>query len=58
MFNKKKQGMATIYKVEVVSHWRSYTKEQLQKLLETAIKNDKELNGKGNEVTVRVMERQ
>lgn len=49
--------MATIYKVEVVSHWRAYTKEQLQKLLETAIKNDKELNGKGNEVNVRVLER-
>ena len=31
--------MATIYKVEVVSHWISYTEEELQKLLENAIKH-------------------
>jgi hypothetical protein len=49
--------MATIYKVEVVSHWTSYTKEQLQKLLENAIKKDEELKKFGNEVTIEVQER-
>jgi Ni,Fe-hydrogenase III large subunit len=29
--------MATVYKVEVVSHWINYTKEELQKLLQDAI---------------------
>ena len=49
--------MATIYKVEIVSHWTSYTKEQLQKLLENAIKKDEELKKFGNEVTIEVLER-
>ena len=29
--------MATIYKVEVVSHWRNYTKEDLEKILQDAV---------------------
>jgi len=49
--------MATIYKVEIVSHWVSYTKEELQRLLERAIKKDKELTKYKNEITVDVQER-
>ena len=49
--------MATIYKVEIVSHWISYTIEELQKLLENAIKQDKELKKFGNEITIEVQER-
>lgn len=49
--------MATIYKVEVVSHWLSYTEEELQKLLENAIKKDKQLKKYGNEITIEVIER-
>lgn len=49
--------MATVYKVEVVSHWTSYTKEQLQELLENAIKKDKELKKYGNKITIEVQER-
>jgi hypothetical protein len=30
--------MATIYKVEVVSHWISYSKEELEKILTEAVK--------------------
>ena len=29
--------MATIYKVEVVSFWTNYTKEQLEKILQYAV---------------------
>lgn len=47
--------MATIYKVEVVSHWINYTKEQLEEILLQGIKaKEKE---KGNEIQVRVKER-
>tara|TARA_R110000868_G_C10332433_1_gene714340 strand:+ start:72 stop:224 length:153 start_codon:yes stop_codon:yes gene_type:complete len=49
--------MATLYRVEIVSHWTSYTKEELQKLLENAIKKDKELNKYGNKITVEVQSR-
>ena len=49
--------MATIYKVEIVSHWINYTIEELQKLLENAIKQDKELKKIGNEITIEVQER-
>ena len=49
--------MATVYKVEIVSHWANYPKEKLQKLLEEAIKKDSELNKNGNEVTVKVITR-
>ena len=47
--------MATIYKVEVVSHWANYTKEQLQKILEDGVKaKEKE---KGNVITIEVTNR-
>lgn len=49
--------MATVYKVEIVSHWTSFTNEELQKLLENAIKKDEELKKFGNEITVEVQER-
>jgi len=29
--------MATVYKVEVVSHWINYSKEELEKILTDAI---------------------
>jgi len=44
--------MATVYKVEVVSHWINYTEEELQKILEDAIK-DKERD-KGNTIQIKV----
>lgn len=47
--------MATIYKIEIVSHWVNYTKEDLQKILEEALK-EKERK-KGNEITIEVTER-
>lgn len=47
--------MATIYKVEVVSHWINYTKEELQKILQEAIK--KQIEAHGNEITFDVQER-
>jgi ABC-type phosphate transport system substrate-binding protein len=49
--------MATVYKLEIVSHWTNYTKDQLQKLLENAIKKDKELKKHKNEITIKVKER-
>jgi hypothetical protein len=47
--------MATIYKVEVVSHWRNYTKEDLEKILQDAV--NKVEREKGNEVDIKVKER-
>jgi hypothetical protein len=47
--------MATVYKVEVVSHWISYTKEELEKILTEAVK--KVEHKKGNEIQIRVEER-
>ncbi len=44
--------MATVYNVKVVSHWINYTEEQLQKMLEDAIK-DKERE-KGNTIQIKV----
>lgn len=44
--------MAAVYKVEVVSHWINYTKEEMQKLLEDAIKQKE--REKGNEIQIRV----
>jgi hypothetical protein len=46
--------MATVYKVEVVSLWISYPKEELQKLLEKAVKDIEEY---GNEITIEVKTR-
>ena len=42
--------MATVYKVELTSHWINYTEEDLQKLLEIAVKRI-ELNG--NEIQIK-----
>ena len=44
--------MATVYKIEVVSHWINYTEEQLKQMLEEAIK-EKEKE-KGNKIQIRV----
>jgi hypothetical protein len=47
--------MATIYKVEVVSHWINYTKEELERILNETIK--KQIEVEGNEITIEVQER-
>jgi hypothetical protein len=47
--------MATIYKVEVVSHWINYTEEELERILNEAIK--KQIEVEGNEITIKVQER-
>ncbi len=47
--------MATIYKVEVVSHWINYTKEEFERILNEAIK--KQIEVEGNEITIEVQER-
>ena len=47
--------MATIYKVEVVSSWINYTKEELERILNEAIK--KQIEVEGNEITIEVQER-
>jgi hypothetical protein len=47
--------MATVYKVEVVSHWINYPKEELEKLLQEAIK--KLGSDTRNEITITVKER-
>ena len=47
--------MATIYNVEVVSHWASYSIEELQKILEEALK--KQERDKGNTITFEVKDR-
>ena len=49
--------MATVYKVEIVSHWANFTEAQLQVLLEQAIKQVKEFTNNGNEITIEVKER-
>lgn len=47
--------MATVYKVEVVSHWISYPKEELEKILTEAVnKTERE---KGNKIQIKVEER-
>jgi hypothetical protein len=46
--------MPKIYKVEIVSHWTNYTKEELQKILEEVVKQERE---KGNIMTIKVTER-
>ena len=47
--------MATIYKVEVVSFWSNYTKEQLEKILQDAVnKIEKE---KANVIKITVQDR-
>lgn len=48
--------MATVYKVEVVSHWISYSKEELEKILNESVREtEKE---KGNIIQIVVKERE
>jgi len=47
--------MATVYKVEVVSHWINYTKEELERILKEALK--KQIETESNEITITVEER-
>jgi hypothetical protein len=47
--------MATVYKVEVVSHWISYSKEELELILTNAV--NKIESEKGNTIEIRVEER-
>lgn len=47
--------MATVYKVEVVSHWINYSKEELEKILTEAVKGKE--REKGNEIKIKVEER-
>ncbi len=44
--------MATVYKAEVVSHWINYSKEELERLLNEAIK--KQIEAEGNEIQITV----
>lgn len=41
--------MATVYKVEITSHWVNYQEKELKKMLEKALKDEG-----GNEITVEV----
>jgi hypothetical protein len=47
--------MATVYKIEVTSHWISYSKEQLEKILTEAV--NKIEREKGNMIQIKVEER-
>jgi hypothetical protein len=47
--------MTAVYKVEVVSHWINYSKEELEKVLTEAVKKIE--REKGNEIQIRVEER-
>lgn len=47
--------MATVYKVTVVSYWANYTKEQLEKILNDAVKKIE--RQKKNEMQITVDER-
>lgn len=47
--------MATVYKVEVVSYWINYPKEELESILTEAV--NKEVSENGNEIKIRVEER-
>ena len=44
--------MATVYEVEVVSHWINYTKEDLQEILKKALIKVQEETS--NEITIEV----
>ena len=47
--------MATVYKVEVTSHWISYSKEELEKILTNAV--NKLEREKGNNIQIKVKEK-
>ncbi len=44
--------MATVYKVEVVSYWINYSKEELERILNEAIKKQIEVQGNEMQITV------
>lgn len=44
--------MATIYEAEIVSHWVSYSKEELEKILNDTIKNIE--RKKGNYIQIKI----
>jgi hypothetical protein len=44
--------MATIYKVEVVSYWIDYPKEELERMIQEALKHIAEETGNEIKVTV------
>jgi hypothetical protein len=48
--------MATVYKVEVVSHWISYSMEELELILTDAVKKIE--SKKGNTIQFKVEERE
>jgi len=47
--------MATIYKVEIVSHWVNYPIEQMQQIIEEAL--NKQERDKGNTISVEVIDK-
>lgn len=47
--------MATVYKVEVVSHWLNYSTKELEKILTEAVKKIE--REKGNEIQINVIEK-
>ena len=47
--------MATVYEVEVVSHWINYTKEDLQEILKKVLIKVQEETS--NEITIEVKKR-
>lgn len=53
--NQYTKDMATLYKVEIVSHWVNYTTEELEKILNDAVKKIE--SSKGNEIQITVKER-
>jgi hypothetical protein len=44
--------MATLYKVEVVSHWVNYSKEELELILTDAVKKIE--SEKGNTIKIKI----
>jgi len=48
--------MATIYTVEVTSHWQSYSKEEIEKILTEAV--NKVEREKGNTIQFKVEEKE
>jgi hypothetical protein len=44
--------MATLYKVEVVSHWINYSKEELELILTDAVKKIE--SEKGNTIKIKI----
>lgn len=47
--------MATIYNVEITSHWISYPIEDIQKIIEEAL--NKQERDKGNTISVEVIDK-